>query len=306
MSSKIRLGLCCINTELRKRKIYNSRTLIRKNYTLDKVQKLALDNIRDISKLCQWNYEHEIYVFRLSSDIFPHYTDEVTGGYSMDFALESLKEAGEAAKRYHQRINMHPGQYNQVGAKDEEVFSHTIADLKMHADILDAMGVDEDGIICVHGGGTYGDKRKTIERWIGNFSRLPENVRRRLCIENCERQYSVLDCLEISEACNIPVIFDSHHFECYNSLSREQIKIHEVLPRILDSWRDRRPLFHIAEQRPGARLGAHSDFIETIPDYLMEIPEKFGRGLDLEVEAKMKEQAILRLYGRYPELVESS
>ena len=278
--------------------------MIRKNFTVEKAQDAALKNIADIIPMCKWNYDHNIFVLRLSSDIFPHFNDNEVETYDMSFAMEALRHAGEAALKYKQRINFHPGQYNQIGAKEDEVFSKTCMDLKMHADILDAMGVGIDGILCIHGGGVYNDKEKTIERWIKQFQQLPENVKTRICIENCERCYSVKDCLYISDKCNIPVILDSHHFECFNSLEKKEKRIimDDVLPHVLETWtrRGMKPLFHIAEQRPDSRLGAHSDFIEKIPEYMLNIPDKYGLSVDIEVEAKMKEKAILKLYSIYP------
>ena len=101
---KIQLGLCCINSELREKRIFCSRTLIRKNFTVKKAQELALANIRDISKLCEWNFNNHIFVLRLSSDILPHFTDPEVESYDMSFAMDALREAGEAAKKYKQRI----------------------------------------------------------------------------------------------------------------------------------------------------------------------------------------------------------
>ena len=60
-----------------------------------------------------------------------------------------------------------------------------------------------------------------------------------------------------------------------------------------------KPKFHISEQGSG-RCGHHSDYIETIPNYLLEIPEKYNTEFDILVEAKMKEQAIFKLYRKYP------
>jgi UV DNA damage repair endonuclease len=52
------------------------------------------------------------------------------------------------------------------------VFEKTAADLAMHADLLDGMGTDpNESVLCVHGGGVYGDKSGTIERWIRQFER---------------------------------------------------------------------------------------------------------------------------------------
>lgn len=303
----LNLGLCCINTQLRKCDIFCSRTMIRRNFTVKKAQELALKNIKDIETMCEWNYNHNIYSLRLSSDIFPHFTDEETEPYTLDFAIPALQKAGEAAKKYLQRITMHPAQFNQVGAKDEKVFKKTCKELKMHADILDYMGVSEDGILCVHGGGVYGDKEKTIKRWIDQYKLLPENVQKRLAIENCERCYSVEDCLRISKGCNIPLIFDTHHFDCFKLLDKKTIirELDVLLPEIVESWTRRNitPIFHISEQRPDSRVGAHSDYIETIPEYLLNLPEKYKLNFTLEIEAKMKELAIQKLYEKYPQLV---
>lgn len=300
----IRLGLCCINTKLREKNIFCSRTIVRKNFSIKKAQELSLKNIEDIGKMAQWNHENNIHVFRISSDLFPHFTDNETEPYTIDFALEALKKAGELCKKYKQRITMHPGQYNQVGAKDDKIFKNTVKDLKMHADILDAMGMDQDSVLCVHGGGVYGNKKHTVERWVKQFSDLPENVQKRLAIENCEKCYSVVDCLEIAEKCSIPLIFDCHHYNCYsyyNKEEKEDIDIDDYMDRIVDTWKRRgiRPLFHVSEQRDGARVGTHSDFIEKLPEYYLSFPDKYG-DLDIEIEAKMKEQAIFKLYKIYP------
>lgn len=300
----IRLGLCCINTELRKKNIFCSRSLIRSTFTVKKAKELALKNIEDLGKLAEWNAKNNIFVFRISSDIFPHFTDEKTEEYTLDFAKDALEKTGEICRKYKQRITMHPGQYNQVGAKEQKVLNSTIKDLKMHADILDIMGMDNDSVICVHGGGIYGDIDKTTERWIKQYSQLPDNVQRRLAIENCERCYSIVDCLKIADACNIPLIFDSHHYDCYNLINKTKIHIEQHMDRIVETWKRRgiRPLFHVSEQREDSRIGAHSDFIEKLPYYYLSFPEKYG-DLDIEIEAKLKEQAILRLYEIYPFLV---
>jgi UV DNA damage endonuclease len=300
----IRLGLCCINTELRKKDIFCSRTMIRKNFSVKKAKELSLKNIQDIEKMAEWNYKNNIFVFRISSDIFPHFTDNETEPYTIEFALDALKQAGDVCKKYNQRITMHPGQFNQVGAKDEKVFENTIKDLKMHADILDAMGMNNDSVICVHGGGVYGNIKDTTERWIKQFSQLPDNVQRRLAIENCERCYNIIDCLKIAEECNIPLIFDCHHYDCYNIINKSKIDINQYMDRIVNTWkrRDIRPLFHISEQRKDARIGTHSDFIEKLPEYYLSFPQKYG-DLDIEIEAKLKEQAIFKLYKIYPFLL---
>ena len=304
LNGRLKLGLCCINTQLRKESIYCSRTCIRRNFTVEKAKELATKNVKDIIKLIEWNKNNNIQCLRLSSDMFPHFTDSETEKYTIDFAKEDLKKAGDLANSLGHRIVMHPGQYNQVGAKSKNIYDKTVEDLSHHADILDSMGIGDDGVIIVHGGGTYGDKETTIRRWIDQYDDLPRKVKNRLVLENCERQYSIRDCLNISEECGIPVVFDFHHYDCYSLIHKDekQEDITDLASEIIETWNKRRVLMHVSEQGKG-RIGHHSDYIEKIPDNLLHILEDNPTlNIDLEVEAKMKEKAIDRLYKKYPEL----
>ena len=303
----VRLGLCSINTELQKKKIFCSRTMIRKNFTVDKAKDLAIQNIKDIVKLMEWNEKNGIKHLRISSDLFPHYTDSECEKYTMDFAKDDLKIVGDWAKKHGHRLTTHPGQYVQLGAKSQEVLDKSIEDLKMHADFLDYMGMDNNSILCIHGGGVYGDKEATMRRWVEHFDDLPKNVKSRLAIENCERSYCVADCLDISIDTGIPVIYDSHHYSCYSCLHPdvEQEPIEEIIDEVVESWDSkggkRTPLFHISEQAPDKRVGAHSDFISKVPQHIFDISKSMNTQIDVEVEAKLKEQAIMKLYDVHPD-----
>jgi len=59
------------------------------------------------------------------------------------------------------------------------------------------------------------------------------------------------------------------------------------------------PKFHVSEQKPDSREGAHSEYVESIPTYLLEIPEKFNVSCYIMVEAKMKEKAVMKLFDKY-------
>jgi UV DNA damage endonuclease len=296
------LGLCCLNTELRKKNVFCSRTTPRSHYTVNKAKDLSLKNLADAETMMKWNHKHGITHFRLSSDMFPHYTDTEVESYDMTFADDALRSAGACAREYFQRITMHPGQFNQIGANKQEVFDKTVSDLSMHAEILDRMGTDPaQSILCIHGGGLYGDKEQTLHRWVRQFDDLPGAVKRRIAIECCEKCYSIKDCLHLSEECKIPVILDTHHDTCYRQLHPNHglEAVEEYLPEVVESWRGVSPIFHVSEQRPGARVGAHSDYIENIPEYLLRLPDEIRMDVSIEVEAKEKEKAIFQLRQKY-------
>lgn len=248
--------------------------------------------------MIEWNHNNHIHCLRISSDIFPHFTDNETEPYTIDFATDLLRKAGDLANSYGQRIVMHPGQFNQVGAENPDVFSKTVDDLTHHANILDAMGIDLNGVLIVHGGGVYKSKQATMSRWVEQFNKLPDNVKNRLVIENCERNYCTEDCLQIANACGIPCVFDFHHYQCWKN---SQKSISELMPEVIKTWQhtNKRILMHISDQDPNRRLGAHNDYVESLPHELFETILHYQVDIDLEIEAKMKEQAIFRLYDKY-------
>ena len=312
VNKPIQLGLCCLNIELRDSKptVFCSRRMIIKSIEqkgLAVLKGKIIHNLKDVMALMRWNEKNGIKVLRLSSELFPHKSNPKVEDYSLDFAKNLLKQIGDLAKTLNHRLTFHPGQYNVVGTPDISKFNQTICDLKYHADVLDLMGLDNNSVMVVHGGGLYGDKQKTIDRWCEQFYQLPDNVKKRLVIENCEKCFSIKDCLEISRKINIPVVFDTHHYNCYNLLhleEKDEIKpAEEYILDILETWKKRsiKPKFHVSEQGNG-RIGHHSDYIEEIPSYLLEIPDKYKVDIDIMIEAKMKEKAIMKLYKKYPNL----
>lgn len=299
----IQLGLCCMNTI----GTFCSRKPIIETIekkSLEYLYEIVEENIKDLVKLIEWNYQNGISVLRISSGLIPHKSNQRIKFGSLDRFQHLFDSVGELARRYRQRLTFHPGQYNVVGTPNEEAFLNTVLDLDYHAEVLDRLGCDQDSVMVIHGGGLYNEsKEKNIMRWKNGFNRLPERVRRRLVIENDERAYNIEDCLKISSETGIPVVFDTHHHDCYIATHPiVELETPETyIPKILSTWGNIKPKFHVSEQGTGRR-GCHSDFIQKIPDYLLKIPEKYNIQIDIMIEAKMKEQAVKQLYEKYPQI----
>jgi UV DNA damage endonuclease len=306
----IQLGLCCLNKTLRDQKptIFSSRGMIMssiKKLGIGELKRRIILNLEDTLKLIEWNEKNGIKVFRLSSNIFPHKSNPRIDNYDFDFAKPLLTKIGKLAKKYNQRLTFHPGQYNVIGTPIKSVFDNTILTLKYQADVLDLMGCNNNSVMVIHGGGVYCNKKVTMKRWVKQFYLLPKNVQRRLVLENDERCYNIKDCLEISKKINIPVVFDTHHFSCYK-IAHPDVKFRKAayyMSKILKTWKRRgiKPKFHVSEQGIG-RLGHHSKYIKVLPQYLLDIPKKYGVKIDIMIEAKEKELAIFDLYKKYPQL----
>jgi UV DNA damage endonuclease len=294
------LGYACINTELREQKpaIFTSRTLrleTLKTKGLEYVKQLAIQNVKDLLTILKWNKEHDIYFMRISSEMFP-FAAHPEYGYSLDFVDDLLKEIGIYAKENNIRITAHPSHFNILSSPSESVLENSFRDLNHHCDIFDRMGLDHNSVMIIHGGGVYGNKEKALERLETNILRLPENTKSRLVLENCEMAYTVEDLLPISEKLQIPITIDFHHDEI--NPSTENVSFY--FERVFAVWNNRgiKPKVHVSNSVPGitnedskTARRKHSDLIYRLHDSLLDITFQ----LDVMLEAKLKEQAILKL-----------
>lgn len=319
----IRLGLCCMNIQLKYYKgIYSSRRRtikqIEKN-GIDYLKETSINNALDLKKMLIWNKKHGIDVMRINSEIFPHITNpkildifgEASKEYtSMEFLKPFLEQVGEYAKSVNMRLTCHPGQYTQLASPSMTVFNASARDLEMHAKVFDMMKLNSESVIVIHIGGVYSNKDDTIKRFKERFHSLPDRVKDRLVFENDEKCYDAEDVLKICQSLNVPMVFDIFHYECYRQLhpNVKQKPINELMPDILNTWINRgiRPKFHLSEQYLRKRVGSHSVFIDEIPKILLDIPRKYGVDIDVMIEAKGKELAIGRLYRKYPLLKSNS
>jgi len=120
---------------------------------IDVLKDKIIQNLKDVLTMMDWNEQNGIKVFRLSSDLFPHKSNPKVCNYTFEFAHTLLKQIGEKAHTYQQRITFHPGQYNVVGTPNPAMFLQTCADLTYHAEVLELCGLDGlSPVIVVHGG----------------------------------------------------------------------------------------------------------------------------------------------------------
>lgn len=285
------LGYACINMSMGK-KVTTNRTMVKRTFEakgLDYVSDLALLNAKDVIKVLEWNRLNGIMFFRLSSTIIP-WGDHIDITTLKDYKeiKSELKKAGDFAKFWNMRITSHPGPFNVLVSPKEEVVLNTIADLELHGKIFDMMGLSHTPYnkINIHCNGVYGDKKTAMDRFCDNFKRLSNSVRSRLTIENDDKasMYSVKDLIYIHNKIGIPITFDYHHHKfCTGDLSEQ-----EALELAITTWADGiTPAVHYSESRDDKKPQAHSDYIERLP-------ETYGNVVDIMVEAKAKELAILK------------
>jgi len=298
----MKIGYACINSTLQTAGgITTNRGMRQKTYNekgLDYVSELALQNCRDLVTIVKWNEEMGIKLFRMSSDLFPWMTlYEFTDLPDYNKIANLLKGVGTLAAKYDHRLTFHPSHFNALGSPNPVVVEKAIKELDKHSDIMDLIGLSTTHYnkINIHVGGAYGDKQSTLDRWCDNFYKLKDNTRSRLTIENDDKanMYSVVELVEgISKRTGVPVVFDYYHHKfCTGDLTEQ-----EALELAASTWPEGIvPCTHYSESRrkehldESIRAQAHSDLITgTI--------ETYGNDIDVVVEAKHKELAVLN-YG---------
>tara|TARA_B100001094_G_scaffold327519_1_gene385936 strand:- start:1688 stop:2584 length:897 start_codon:yes stop_codon:yes gene_type:complete len=292
------LGYACINMTLGKQnpKITTNRSMIKKTFKekgISYASELGFKNCRDLVEIIKWNNENGINFFRLSSDLFPWASEyNLTELPDYNRIKNILGAAGVLVTKYGQRITSHPGPYNVLVSPREHVVENTIADLTMHGEVFDMLGLSRTPYnkINIHCNGVYGDKIAAMDRFCKNFERLPESVQTRLTVENDDKSsmYSVKDLMYIHERIGIPIVFDYHHHKfCDGDLSEE-----EALKLAVSTWSVIKPVVHYSESKA---LHERNDKLkpQAHSDYINEIPNTYTLDLDVMVEAKAKELSIL-------------
>jgi len=289
------LGYACINMSLGKN-VTTNRSMVKRTFNekgLDYVSELALANSKDVLKILVWNKNNNIKFFRLSSALVPWGDGlDLTTLKDYNEISTALRKAGDYAKANGIRITSHPGPFVVLTSPKENVVEAAIKDLELHGKIFDLLGLSQTPYnkINIHCNGVYGDKLSAMNRFCENYLRLSDSVKNRLTVENDDKasMYNVKDLMYIHNRINIPIVFDYHH-HLFNTgdLSEE-----EALKLAITTWGDITPVVHYSESKAlheennKLKPQAHSDYIKSLPN-------TYGLDVDIMVEAKAKELAIL-------------
>jgi UV DNA damage endonuclease len=274
-----------------KPKITTNRGMIRKTFDtkgLSYVSELVIQNIQDLIEVIKWNHRNGIHFYRMSSDMFPWMSEyEFTDLPNFDKIKNLLSGVGVLAEKYDQRLSFHPGPFNVLCSPKEDVVIKTIRELDKHSQIMNMMGLSKTPYnkINIHVGGVYGDKQSALERWCYSFNFLSDDTKSRLTIENDDKTsaYTVNDLMYIHQQTGIPIVFDYHHHSCHS----DGMSHKDALTLAVSTWPDGIvPAVHVSEPRDDSNPRAHHDYVKN------EV-NTYGFDIDIMMEAKQKELAVL-------------
>ncbi|TDQ38762.1 UV DNA damage repair endonuclease UvsE [Aureibacillus halotolerans] len=259
-----------------------------------KLEATAAHNLETTLRILHYNVAQGIPLYRMSSSLIPLATHpEVQWDYSQRFQT-LFREIGTFSKTHQLRLSMHPNQFTLFTSDRDDITANAISDMLYHQQVFEQMELSQRGVINIHVGGAYGDKKAAIERFYSNLSRLPKKARLLMTLENDDRTYNAEETLAICQQANIPMVFDYHH---HKALPSER-SLEDLLPSIFATWKRSpfKPKVHLSSPRNAKEFRKHAEFVD--PAFVrpfFHLATSLGIEFDVMIEAKQKEQALLAL-----------
>jgi len=301
-----RVGYCCIclginESVSKKDRVSINRGMTKKTFDregLERVSSLAIQNLIDLGKILQYNLENQIWVYRMSSEMFPwitHYRLEDLPNF--DKMGELLQRWGDFAKRSGMRLSFHAPPFCVLSSQNPSVVAATIDELDKYSQIMDIMGLEigTHHSINVHVGSTKPTLIEAAERFCENFIKLSPQTQRRLTVENDDGpgQYTTQDLFDmVHSKTGIPIVFDYFH----HTLHPGNLTHREAFDLARRTWKEKQLCHHSSSKKNWEDSGSKS---EAHADFLWDPFDDFGQDIDVELECKSKDIALFRYVREY-------
>jgi UV DNA damage endonuclease len=267
-----------------------------------------------LDRIFDYLRDNRINMYRMASDLAPYATHPDLPQFhnQVKNCRKELIAAGRRAEELGIRLSFHPSQFIVLNSPDESVRDKSIWDLRSQGEILDRMELNDEAVMVIHVGGSYGDIQKGSDRWCETWERLPERVRARLVLENDDTRFSASDVLQIHARTGVRLIFDVQHFWCLNP---ERLELRHTFEKFMGSWPTGvRPKMHYSSPRTEMREVSRPDRKTGKKKTVLQAPIWTGHAafnhpfefisfmrsmadleFDVMLEAKAKDLALMRL-----------
>lgn len=293
----MRFGLCCLFKD--EPVIFRTTTAkalgaCSRDEQLRRLSRLCLENAASLLQAVQVAHRLGIGAFRVMSPLFPRMTHPDVG-YTLaelpdgDGISTLLTAVRTFAGNHDLRLSFHPDQFVVLSSPYAAVVRSSLRELEYQGELASAIGA---AVINLHAGGAYGDKSLALQRFAATLDDLSPAVRSRLSVENDDRSYTVRDLLPLCGRTALPLVYDLHHHRC----NPDGLSVEEATDLAASTWLDlgREPYCHLSSPRGGWNGGnprPHADYINVA-----DLPDCWqGRKMTLDIEAKAKELAVIRL-----------
>ena len=292
---KIRLGYACITNALDEtsssaltfshfKKLENNK----KGSGYNKLNEVIISNFKSLKNILIYNIKNNVSVYRLSSNIIP-----LLNHPDVFIDLNKYKEyflnIGKIINENGIRADIHIDPFYVLNSVSDNVVKSTINICKIYHNMFKLMNIKSN--LVLHVGGKTISKSDGIKRFINNFKLLDKEIQKIIMIENDDKIYNIIDCINISKFINCKICLDYHHFKCNNN--KENLS--NYLDFIFNTFEDI-PKIHFSSPKSKKEYRSHHDYID-IKEFVkfIDMIKFYNRDIDIMIEAKMKDDAVFRL-----------
>lgn len=266
-------------------------------YAPELIKSLYVHNAKRLAEMMPIVHAAGIKLFRISSAMFP-LSDQVDRTlWDNPEVKKHLAIAGEFVRKNGMRVSTHPGQFCVLSSDSDAIIAKAFVELEHHAWLFDEMGLDHSPFYAIN---IHGGKSDRSTRLIDQIKSLPDNVRKRLTLENDETAYNVVDLLSVFLETGVPIVWDSHH----HVFNDGHLSMEDAYAAVAETWpKNIKPLQHISNTEPLLANGnfmdrrKHSNMIHYVPD--VQLQGLRDDTVDVEVEAKFKNFAVVEMRKKF-------
>lgn len=268
-------------------------TEFKKHNDFNKLDNIIKENLNNLEKIIDYNIKNNIHFYRLTSKLIPLASHkEIQFDYIKKYQ-KIYQRIGEKIQKHNIRVDSHPDQFCVLNSTKKEIVENSIEILKYHYNMLKALDI-KDKIIILHIGSSVLGKQNSIKRFINNFNKLPNYLKKCIAIENDDKIYNIKDCLELCQTLNIPMILDYHHHICNN----DNLNIEDYLDKIFNTWKNITPKIHFSSPKNKTKkdFRSHHEYINE-QDFIAFLNKfkNINRNIDIMLECKAKDEALFKL-----------
>jgi len=267
---------------------------------------MSLACLRDILVyLCA----NAITMYRMHAQLVPVKSQEQFESFEeqLSSCVSLFEEIADLIHSNGVRLSFHPYSSVILNTPDEVRAARSMIILTALCRFMDRLHLGDEAIIVIHTGGVYRNPDEAKRLFVERFSALPDDLRRRLALENDDRRFCYRDVMDIHRACGIPIVLDVLH---HLVLNPSRVPLLEALEQSLYTWpMGVRPKVHFSSPRTELRYEPrsskiklptwteHSDFVNPF-EFIRFMQDVQRAGLpvfDVMLEAKGRDVALLKL-----------
>jgi UV DNA damage endonuclease len=295
LPGKVRWGLCCqfVDAPIKFRTATHRYCVsLSGRDRADYLSAIVAANAASLTNAIATCAELGIGAFRVTSQLLPLATHPVSGYSLLDLPegtaiAQAFGQARELARTCDIRLSLHPDQFVVLNSERADVVASSVREMEHQAAVAGLIGAEA---LTLHAGSGAGGIAASLDRLEKGIDRLSSSARGLLALENDDRSFSPAELLPLCEKTGIPFIYDVHHHRCLP----DRFSVAETSERAAATWGAREPWMHISSPRDGwgsANRRPHAEFINPadVP------PEWMGKRVTIDVEAKMKERAVIAI-----------